>query len=120
MNRQLTRDELMRIIAQPMTRKEKLLRWAAIIRKCNIALRLYHNLEHLPDSTYGTLDAPDTAFAIAAADPIFKDAGLKSASVGDGKKFFELSRSELHEFSCDCGGRISNTDMATRLEKIAG
>jgi len=33
--------------------------------------------------------------------------------------FFELSQSDIHAFSCDCGGSISNAKMADRIEKIA-
>jgi len=35
------------------------------------------------------------------------------------KHFFELSSSDLHIFSCDCGGDISIAEMARRLRYIA-
>ena len=46
-------------------------------------------------------------------------AGLRSGSVGDAQRFFELSREELAEFSCVCGGSINNNEMAERIERIA-
>jgi hypothetical protein len=33
--------------------------------------------------------------------------------------FFELSQHELHEFSCDCGGVITNDEMAKRINTLA-
>ncbi len=35
-------------------------------------------------------------------------------------RFFELSKNDLHEFSCDCGGVIRNDTMADRIEAVAG
>jgi hypothetical protein len=40
-------------------------------------------------------------------------------TLGAVARFMELDRADLHEFSCDCGGRIRNADMARRIENIA-
>ncbi len=62
---------------------------------------------------------------MAGRDPVLQQAGLKAdlpggnVSVGGAQRFFELSKSDLHEFSCDCGGVITNEEMARRVENIA-
>jgi hypothetical protein len=73
--------------------------------------------------------ANETAFGIAMMDPVFSDLGLKGAphilpgqetgTIRQAMDFFELTQAQLHEFSCDCGGRIDNEMMATRIEGIA-
>jgi len=126
MNKPLSADELA-ILATPailavpvMTRREKLMRFASLVRASPAArLYMFSNLEHMHPSELTGLRHPVSAFALAAADGIFKDAGLASDTVLDAQKFFELTRAELHEFSCDCGGQITNRDMADRIERIA-
>jgi hypothetical protein len=114
------------VLATPvMTRREKLLRWAQIIRNTPASMHLYHGLEYQTPAFLDTMEitaGQNTAFALAAQDPILTDAGLPKTggSIGDTMRFFELSQAELHEFSCDCGGSITNEAMADRLEKIAG
>jgi hypothetical protein len=44
---------------------------------------------------------------------------LTGDSVGDAHRFFDLSREELADFSCVCGGSINNNEMADRIERIA-
>ena len=62
---------------------------------------------------------PGSAFALAAKDSVLHGAGLTGDSVGDAQLFFDLSREELAEFSCVCGGSINNNEMADRIECIA-
>jgi hypothetical protein len=58
---------------------------------------------------------------LAIKDPIFASQGLKyESSIYDVMSFFELTKAELHEFSCDCGGDIENIDMANRIDMLAG
>lgn len=108
-----------------MTRREKLLRWAQIVRATTKNFYIFNGLEYwTPDQlSVGLGDwAPassTTAFAAAASDSILRDAGLKGDTPAESMRFFELSQSELHEFSCDCGGAISNTEMARRIEGLA-
>jgi hypothetical protein len=118
---------------RPMTRKEKLMRWAKLVREStNHRLYIFHRLEHMDDMmlrapTYFV--ANDSTFGIAMMDPVFSDLGLKgephilpgqeTGTIRQAMDFFELTRDQLHEFSCDCGGRIDNEMMATRIEGIA-
>lgn len=131
MNRQLSNDELALlqsfdpVLAPDMTRREKLLHFAHVVRYSrrddNYAGRffLFNNIEYMDDSVLARCSHPYSPFAVAAADPVLKDAGLTG---GDGlsiKRFFELTTEQLHEFSCDCGGMIDNEEMARRIERLA-
>lgn len=108
--------------AVALTRKEKLLRWAELVMKQPHNLPIFHGLEYWNDDM---LTRPMCAnfgpnvFSLANADPVFKAAGLKGDSVRDSMEFFELTQDELHEFSCDCGGAITNTMMSDRITSIA-
>jgi hypothetical protein len=62
---------------------------------------------------------PSSAFALAAKDSVLHDAGLTGDSVGVAHRFFNLSREELADFSCACGGSINKNEMADRIERIA-
>lgn len=118
--------------APAMTRYEKLMRWAKIVREQKEPMRIFHLLERwsqaeLDQDSY-FIDGSN-AFAVAMADSVFAENGLKpttghlsgvpTGSVGQVMRFMELTQQQLHEFSCDCGGAISNTEMADRIERLA-
>jgi hypothetical protein len=118
-----------------MTRYEKLMRWAQLVRNAPTRMYLMHGLEYytpdqlkVPAFHYRGPDAACSAFGLAMADPVLAEAGLKSSveatfpgtgAISDIMGFMELTQQQLHEFSCDCGGSISNTDMADRIERLA-
>jgi hypothetical protein len=110
--------------AIPMTRREKLLKWAELVRHYSHELALFHDIEHMGLSNLRGI-VPATirtvsAFTLAVTDPIFQAQGLrKESTLVDVMKFFELSQDELHEFSCDCGGYIDNHNQAYRIELLA-
>jgi len=120
MNKQLLPDEVALLAKPVMSRRDKLLRFAAIVRSARKNFGLYHNLEGYNPEQLGSIGINGSAFDAAAADPILRDAGADLHTVADAQRFFELSQHELHEFSCDCGGAITNDDMANRIESIAG
>jgi hypothetical protein len=108
--------------AVSLSRREKLLRWAELVRQHMNSTRLLHGLEYYPAAQLRAEIHPDagTAFNIAFADSVFKSVGLNGpATVQSAMHFFELSQDELHEFTCDCGGHISNERMAHRITTIA-
>ena len=122
MNQQLTSAELASLpVAIPvLTNREKLFRLARLIRECNLSpLYMFSNLEYRTEHELAMLQHPMSPFALAAKDDILKDAGLAGPTVADAKKFFQLSTDELHAFSCDCGGALSNEQMARRVELLA-
>lgn len=125
MNRQLSIEEVdamfSTIIDNPvMTRKEKLMHWAKLVRQHRSYLYIFHRLEDWNAEQLAKAYHHDSAFTLASRDPAFKAAGLKSGYVGEAMKFFELSQQQLHEFSCDCGGEIRASSMADRIERLAG
>lgn len=116
-------------IAVPaMTREQKLMHWAKRVRTCSVRLILYHGLEYMHPSDLKALKpiqivndyARASAMSVAVTDPVLNEQGLsRDASVHDIMKFFGLTQSQLHEFSCDCGGEITNKTQAQRIEGLA-
>lgn len=105
-----------------MTQREKLYRWAELIRHMSHEVLIYHKLEHwhpdnLADPHFGN---PRDAFTVALHDPVLQAEGLTGNSIADVQKFMGLTQAELHEFSCDCGGYLDNDEVARRIEQLAG
>lgn len=109
-----------------MTRRDKLRHWAGLVRQVPSQLYIFHRLEHWVDSelarpvTEFQLYGVRNAFEIALKDKVLQAEGLRGNSIAAVQNFMELTKTELHEFSCDCGGAISNEVMADRIERIAG
>ena len=110
-----------------MTREQKLLRLAVLVRQHPFPIALNSNLEHiaaeqLPAVTmkFDYLGVNGmTVFALAAADKTFQKHGLPvEAKLDDVIKFLGLERAEYHTFACDCGGNISARGMAERIEML--
>jgi hypothetical protein len=119
MNKSLTTVELS-VATPPMTKRQRLQRFADVITSGpGVPLHLFINLEYRDAGEWKYLAHPNSAFALAARDSVLRDAGLTGDSVDDAQRFFDLSREELAEFSCVCGGSISNHEMAERIERLA-
>jgi hypothetical protein len=121
-----TVDVKAQVTAVALTRKEKLLRWSELIRATSANFYIFHRLEHwnprqlkMAMAEHGIPLGYANAFIVAAADPVFRAAGLAGDSVADSMRFFELSLDDMHGFSCDCGGAVEKTDMAHRIEHLA-
>ena len=123
MNRQLSTfeiDALFHPVPTVMTRREKLMRLAMLVRSSHHTyFFIFHLLENESDVSLMKIRHHASAFAMAAADPTFKAAGLKGDNAWCAKQFFELTRDELHEFSCNCTGELNNEEMARRIEAVA-
>jgi hypothetical protein len=106
-----------------LTRKDKLLRWAKLIRERAFPVGIYNELEHWSPAMMAMElhQLPHaSAFALAAKDPVFAAMGLgKHPSLNDAMKFFELTLDQVHAFSCDCGGHLTNEQQARRIECLA-
>lgn len=116
--------ELLTAVPIQMTRREKLLRWAELVRKWDKPLHLFHGLEYMTPRELERyrIEASDlTALGIAASDPEFRAQGLTATpTIGDALRFFNVTQHEAHAFSCDCGGYIGNREQAARIEALAG
>lgn len=119
MNKMSPQAEFLNPVITVMSRAEKLQRWADIVRNTRQRFYIFHLLERYTPQQLQEARCDASAFAAAYKDPILKDAGLKGDSAADAMKFFELSQDELHEFSCNCSGDLSNAEMAKRIEGIA-
>jgi hypothetical protein len=123
---------------KPMTRREKLLHWASIVRKIE-HVHIYHMLEHWDAQRLADpIDGPGYdryyrrrgLFTTALADPIFREQGLVGSQHDNGlgqvvspqqvMDFFELTQAELHEFSCNCGGNLTGKMISDRIKALAG
>ena len=119
MNNPLTTVELS-LATPPVTKRQRLQRFANVIRSGpRVPLHLFINLEYRDAGEWKYLAHPGSAFALAAKDPVLHNDGLVGSSVADAQRFFNLSREELAEFSCVCGGSINNNEMADRIERVA-
>jgi hypothetical protein len=105
-----------------MDRAAKLKHWAGLVRQYQGTLGLYHLLEALSPAQLkdARCDGDQTALGIAVRDPVLREQGLTDTSVAGVMGFMEITQADLHEFSCNCGGAISNKDQAARIEKLAG
>jgi hypothetical protein len=102
-----------------MTKKERLLYWANIVRTAPNSVELLNGLEHWTSHHLATVKTPPlTPFGLAASDPTFQKMGLGN-TVKAAMEFFDLSVAQLHSFSCDCGGYVDNERMAQRITNLA-
>src|SRR6185503_919156 len=118
------------VIAGMPTRKEKLDRWAGLVSLYDGDLTPLHAVEYTAVTTLryeGVLS--QWAGRVAYEDPLFRVMGLKSASAWDVVEFFELTRHELHEISCDCQQKataertvkaIQEAQNAGRISQVRG
>jgi len=113
-----------RVPVKAMTRIEKLRHWSGLVRSYKGVLQLYDGLEYWqgPQLLNKIIaNGQRTAFALAVGDPAFQAQGLENpASLQGIMQFFEVTQPQLHSFSCNCGGEISNEDQAARIDRLAG
>ena len=104
-----------------MTKQQKLERWADLIEKCG-HVSMIRNLENWEDEMLNfplsQLYMGHTPFLIAADDPVFREMGLINTA-SSAMRFFNLTKNELHEFTCDCGGQLSGRAMARHIRNMA-
>jgi hypothetical protein len=103
-------------VGKRLTKRQKLMRFADIVRsRARCPLYLFNNIEYLDRGQWKYISHPASAFALAARDKVLRNAGLEDSSVADAQQFFDLSREELTEFSCVCGGSINKNKMPSAL-----
>lgn len=95
----------------PMSRYDKLMHFAAIVRKYNAYFYLHYDfhLERRPEKQIRRLPVHHTLLGLAASDPVFKEAGLSGDTYGDVMDFLEIRRYGLHTFACGCHLHDQNT-----------
>lgn len=117
MNKALSKEQLaaLEVAAPTMTRNDKLERWASVVEKYQHYLIQFDRLEHRTPVERERCSQPGSALDLASQDPVLKDAGLTGGTVGEVKKFFELSDQQIHEFSCNCDGSHSSQVVSSRI-----
>ena len=85
----LSQDQIV-AMAQPipMSRDDKLERWASLIEKSSQPVFIFHDLEYRSQHELDRFANPHSAFALTAGDQVLREAGLTGAKVGEGRRFF--------------------------------
>jgi hypothetical protein len=87
----------------PMTRQQRLLRWAELLdQHADRSLLALAGTEHQPPKLREIMRSPGSALTVAADDPILRAEGLKDDTYGEAKRFFEVSDRQLHDIVCYC------------------
>ena len=107
--------------AQPMTRAQRIDRWAELLeRNPSRPLAALTGTEHLYPGVREEARAPGSPIAIAFEDPLLRSAGLDSDTFGAAKRFFGLSDWQLHEVVCSChvGATMQAGWAAARVRRL--
>lgn len=106
--------------AAPMTRRERLERWAQLLERHPGRIQMLHQVEFAPLPERTTMRQDNSPIAIAFADPVLRLQGLAGDTYEDARRFFDLTASEAHMLLCDChtGATVSGRAMAARVRAI--
>lgn len=105
-----------------MSRRERLLRWADILKGADQRLlQPLKFVEFYAPSERRRLRADQSPLDLAFADPMLRAAGLHGDSLGEAQAFFGLSDEEAHFLLCDCHwrGQMTGAAAAKRVRAIA-
>ncbi len=106
-----------------MTSYERLERWADLLEQNpNRLLRPFDRLEYIRDARVRHAQrVGDSPLTVAFEDPVLRSEGLKSDSVGDAMKFFDLSDNTTHYILCYChlGPEVTGGFVASRIRQFA-
>jgi hypothetical protein len=87
----------------PMTRQQRLLRWAELLeQRGDRSLLALAGTEYQPPILREIMRSPGSALTVAAEDPLLHAEGLKDDTYGEAKRFFEASDMQLHDIVCYC------------------
>ncbi len=113
-------SEVRSTLPQPMTRDERIKRWAMLL-EANPD-RQIHTLSEI-ETKHGrqrdALRADNSALTVAFEDPVLRDEGLKSDTLADAITFFGLSECDAHYVLCSCLNGQTMTARAT-ASKVRG
>jgi hypothetical protein len=107
---------------QPLSRRERLERWAEALERLNGArIRSLVRTEYVPREERDLMRIDNSPLSIAFEDPVLRAEGLKSDKLGDCTTFFGLSESEMHYIVCYChyGETMSSEEVARRIRATA-
>jgi hypothetical protein len=106
----------------PMSKRDRLLRWADLLmRSPDEPFNALPFVEFYDEPHQLRLRGDNTPMALAFADPILRDEGLRGDTLGDARSFFGLGRGDTHRLLCGCryNGRMSGRSVAQRIRALA-
>ncbi len=105
---------------QPMTRVERLERWAeALERDPDRVLTSIEEIEWKPEAERRATRADDSALTVALEDPVLRAEGLASDRLGDAMAFFRLTDADAHFALCSCVyGQSMQAGVAARRVRM--
>jgi hypothetical protein len=104
-----------------MPRRERIERWATLLEHHQGRLLPFLRTEYLSYEARRALRADNSPLALAFSDPILRNDGLASDTLGDGIDYFGLSEQKAHRLLCDChySGTMTGKEVASRLRTAA-
>jgi len=113
--------DIISLPAMPMSRRERLERWAAVMDQHQENVAALIRIEDYSRQNRMSLRGEGTPLAIAFADPVLRREGLKGDTLGEAMTFFGLSHGQAHRLLCDCHylGSMTGPRLAARLRSIA-
>lgn len=110
------------INARPMSKAERLERWAAALeRQGDRQLHTLYQIERMPRAKRAAMRADNSLLSVAFADPYLRAEGLAGDTVGEVLAFFRISERQLHDITCYChhGPTRSARSAAARVRALA-
>jgi hypothetical protein len=116
----LALDPVAEIVDRPLTRAEKIERWAQLLEAWPKRVRAFDSIELTPRAYRAPLRADGSALSVAFADPVLRADGLKGDSYAEGRAYFDLSHGDMHRLLCRChiGATEASTRTAARLRRL--
>ncbi|WP_152527937.1 hypothetical protein [Lutibaculum baratangense] len=87
-----------------MTRAQRLERWADLLEPSANRLSPLPRIEDMSEDERRQVRGNSYPMAVAFADPVFRELGLKSDRLGDAMEFFALNARDVHALMCECMG----------------
>ena len=109
--------------ATPMTRRERINRWADLLDQHPGPMEALYRIEYLSREERRAYRGGDsTPLAVAHGDPVLRRDGLCGDTLGDAMDYFEMSDEDAHLLLCDCHymGTLTGSNLAARLRRYAG
>lgn len=105
-----------------LSRRERLLRWAELLKREDWRLlQPLKFMEFYAPAERARLRGDQTPLALAFADPVLREDGLKGDRLGQVQAYFRLSEREAHFLLCDCHwrGQMTGRTAARRVRAVA-
>jgi hypothetical protein len=106
----------------PMTRRQRIERWAALLDRHGGPLTALYRIEYLsPEERRRYRGSDNTPLAVAYRDPVLRRDGLAGDTLGDAMDYFGINDWEAHRLLCDCHyfGAMTGRGLAARLRRRA-